>query len=299
MHLPRPALRASLRTLVKPVLHPRFPFGVQRAYLDVFTRATPLPAATTRATEQLGGRPADRLAGPDANPERAVLYLHGGGYTTGSLVTHRALAAWLAQASGAAVHLLDYRLAPEHPFPAALDDAEAAYRALLDRGLAAGRIALAGDSAGAGLALALADRLRERGVPLPGAIGLISPWLDLTLSGPTITAYAQRDPLLNVAWISSCADAYAGGGRLDRPGLSPLSIDLDGLPPIVVHAGADDILVSDADRFVERARAAGHPIEYRRFAGLWHDFQLQAGMLREAEDALAELGERLRAATAG
>ncbi|WP_320671255.1 alpha/beta hydrolase [Patulibacter defluvii] len=299
MHLPRPVLRTTLRTLVKPVLQPRVPFAVQRAYLDAFIRATPLPAGTVRASETLGGRPCLRIAGPGAAGDRAVLYLHGGGYTTGSLVTHRPLAATLAHGAGAPVHLLDYRLAPEHPFPAALDDAEAAYRELLERGIPATGIAVAGDSAGAGLAMALLDRLRAAGTPLPAVAGLISPWLDLTLSGPTITAYAERDPLLNVRWLSACADAYAGGGRLDQPGLSPLAIDLDGLPPIVIQAGADDVLVSDADRFVERARAAGHPVEYRRFAGLWHDFQLQAGLLADAGTALSDLGGALRAASAG
>jgi cation diffusion facilitator CzcD-associated flavoprotein CzcO/acetyl esterase/lipase len=228
-----------------------------------------------------------------------VLYLHGGGYCVLSPELYRSLTASLALAAGCPVHAVRYRLAPEHPHPAALDDALAAYRSLLATGLDPRRVAVAGDSAGAGLAVALAVRLRDAGEPLPAALGLISPWLDLALQGPSIVERAAVDPLLNAPWLRRCARDYAGGRPVDDPAISPLHADLRGLPPVLVQAGADDIVVSDAERFVERARRAGVDASLQRFDGLWHDFQLLAGVLAPARDALDRLGAFLRAHTGG
>jgi len=294
-YLPRPLLRTTIRYGVRPLLSPHVPFAVQRAALSGVFAVLPGPGPVTREQERLGGRPATRVAPQDGRGDWTVLYLHGGAYTTGSAGTHGALVAGLALELGATVHVLDYRLAPEAPFPAAREDAVAAHRELLGS-VGPGRLLLVGDSAGAGLALATLDALRAAGDAQPAAVGLISPWLDLTLCGPSVTANAAIDPLLTVAWLSASADAYAGGRRLTDPGLSPLEIDLAGLPPIAVQSGADDIIVSDADRFVARAREAGHPIEFDRVEGLWHDFQLQAGVLREADEALGRFARALAAA---
>jgi acetyl esterase/lipase len=241
----------------------------------------------------LGSRPAIRLTPRGADSTRAVLYLHGGGYTVGSPVTHRALAAHLASAAKAPVYLLDYRLAPEHPYPAALDDAAAAYQALLETGIRAERLSLAGDSAGGGLAVAALGRIRVNGLPSPSALALISPWLDLTV---THVRDSRQDPMLSVAWLRACAASYAGTTSRDDVEVSPLFGDLAGLPPTVVHATADEILLADAERLVAAARAAGAPIRYRRLPDLWHVAHLHAGLMTEATEAVRELGEFLQQA---
>ena len=223
---------------------------------------------------------------------RAVLYLHGGGFTIGSPRTHRALAAHLAAASGATVHLLDYRLAPEHPFPAGLDDALAAYRELLDRGADPACTALAGDSAGGWLALTAALRLRDAGDPLPAVLGLVSPWLDLR---GTEWPADRSDAMLRPSWLRRCAADFAAGADLDGPDLAPLVADLGGLPPIVAHVGSEEILLPDAVRLAVEARAAGVPVELRRWDGLWHVAHASAGMVPESTAAVTALGAGLAA----
>jgi cation diffusion facilitator CzcD-associated flavoprotein CzcO len=190
----------------------------------------------------------------------------------------------------APVFLLDYRLAPENPYPAALMDTVAAFRALQRAGHPPERIVFAGDSAGAGLAVAAALALRDAGKPLPVALALLSPWLDLRLTGESIILNVSRDAMLNGAWLAVAAEEYRGGLEVTTPGISPLYAELSGLPPIDVQAAGDELLVNDADRFVERAKAAGVPVSYRCYAGMWHAFQLCAGLMREADAAVADLG---------
>jgi acetyl esterase/lipase len=221
-----------------------------------------------------------------------VLYLHGGGFTTGSPATHRALATHLAAASGATVHVLDYRLAPEHPFPAALDDALAAYRELLDRGATPARTALAGDSAGGWLALTAALRLRDAGDPPPAALGLISPWLDLL---GTTWPDDRTDAMLRPAWLHRCARDFAGGIGPDSSELAPLEADLSGLPPVTMHVGSEEILLDDAVRLAHRARAAGVPVDLRRLDGLWHVAHASAGLVTASTAAVTALGAALGA----
>ncbi|MCK9247680.1 MAG: alpha/beta hydrolase [Solirubrobacteraceae bacterium] len=295
-YLPAAVLRTTLRRAAKPVLRPPVPVRVQRAWLDAFCAGLPAPAGTTATDERLV-RASTAYTTADTDPGRAVLLLHGGAFLIGSRRTHGNLAGALAHATGASVHLLDYRLAPEHPYPAALDDAEAAWHALLARGHAPSRLAVVGDSAGGNLALALARRLVDAGGPAPAVLGLLSPWGDLALSSRSVVTEAARDALLNVSWLSAAADAYAAGRRLTEPGLSPLRGDLSGLPPIVVQGGADDVLAGDAARLVDGVRAAGGEIEDTRFPGLWHDFQLQVGVLREADEAVGALGAAIRERT--
>ncbi|BBG04653.1 MULTISPECIES: alpha/beta hydrolase [Pseudonocardia] len=223
-----------------------------------------------------------------------VIYLHGGGYLVGSAVSHRPLVAGLARATGTPVHVPAYRLAPEHPFPAALDDALAVWHALRAAGHPAERIAVAGDSAGGGLAMALLLRLRADGEELPGALGLISPWLDLTCTADAMSRNAPTDAMLDPGWLPSAASDYAGR-HTGAPELRPLDADLAGLPPLHVVAGADEILVDDSDTLVERARAAGTPVGYSRVDGMWHAFPVLAGLLAEADEALRTLGLALRA----
>ena len=252
----------------------------------------PLPRGARHARGVLGGVPTT-VAVAGGPGEHRVLYLHGGGYQVGSARAFRGLLTHLSRATGAPVHAPDYRLAPEHPYPAGAEDAHAAFRALRNAGHQAQRIAAVGDSAGGGLVMALLLRLRAAGEELPGAVGLISPWLDLSCSAPAVTANAQADAMLDPAWLASAANAY--GGPVDAADLCPLDADLTGLPPMHVVAGGAELLVDDADRLAERARAAGVPVSYRRVDGMWHDFPVLAGLLTEADTALAELGAALHA----
>lgn len=291
MIVPLPVMRAVIRLAVRPILGTRVPVRLQRRLVDAVGRVARLPRGTRVSEVVLGGRPAERIAAPSADDRRAVLYLHGGGYTVGSTTTHRALATHLASAVGAPVYVLDYRLAPEHPYPAAVDDAAAGYAALLDTGVPAQRVAVAGDSAGGGLSLALMTRLRATGVPLPAALALISPWADLTLEA---VRDDRRDPMLRAAWLRACAARYGAGADPRMPELSPLFADLAGLPPMMVHAANDEILRGSVEHLVTRVRTAGVPVRYRRLPRLWHVAHLNAGLVTDATAAVRELGAFLR-----
>lgn len=293
MLLPRAANRLLTRVVIAPLLSPRLPVTVRRRLLDATGTVLPLPHGTRRATGSLGGVPTEVVSAVRVPGPHRVLYLHGGGYLVGSPASHRGLLAGLSRATGTPVHAPAYRLAPEHPYPAAVDDALAAFRALRAAGHPAHRIAVAGDSAGGGLAMSLVLRLRSAGEDLPGSLGLISPWLDLECTSPVLHRHAGADAMLDPSWLPNAARDYRRDA--DTPELRPLDADPSGLPPLHVVAGADEVLVDDADRFVERARAAGHPVTYRRAEGMWHAFPVLAGTLREADEALAELGAALRA----
>ncbi|TFV62404.1 UNVERIFIED_ORG: alpha/beta hydrolase [Bacillus sp. AZ43] len=282
-------MRAGVRGLVRPVLGPRTPVALQRRWLAAVTRPTPLAEGVTVRSGRLGRRPTE-IATPDGEPRGTVLYLHGGGFTTGSPATHRALATHLAAASGATVHVLDYRLAPEHPFPAAVDDVLAAHRELLDRGATPAGTAIAGDSAGGWLALTAALRIRDAGDPTPAALGLISPWLDLR--GEARPA-DRTDAMLRPSWLRRCARDFAGDRDPGAPELAPLEADLTGLPPIAVHVGSEEILLEDAVRLAHRARAAGVPVDLRRLDGLWHVAHASAGLVTASTAAVNALGTAL------
>jgi cation diffusion facilitator CzcD-associated flavoprotein CzcO/acetyl esterase/lipase len=292
MRLSRPVVRQLTRGVVRPLLSPRFPLAVRRPLLDATGRVVPLPRGTRRSRGALGGVPTERVATPGAVGPHQVLYVHGGGYQTGSPTSHRALAAYLSRAAGAPVHLPIYRLAPEHPYPAAVDDVDAAYRALRDAGHPAQRIAVAGDSAGGGLVMALVLRLRAAGAELPGSIGLISPWLDLDLGSPLLRANAATDAMLDPSWLPDAVAKYRGA--TDPAELRPLSADLADLPPVHVIVGSEEILLGDSEALVARIREAGGTVDYLRADGLWHAYPAFAGMLREADEAVAALGAAIR-----
>ncbi|MEJ8280207.1 alpha/beta hydrolase [Pseudonocardia spirodelae] len=293
MHLPTAVNRLATRALIAPLLAPTLPVAVRRRGLDLVGSSLPLPRGTRRAHGTLGGVPTAVVAPPGRLAPHRVLYLHGGGYLVGSSASHRPLLAGLAHATGTAVFAPHYRLAPEHPFPAALDDALAAWRALRDAGFPARRIAVAGDSAGGGLTMSLLLRLRETGEDLPGSIGLVSPWLDLTCTADALGRNVATDAMLDPSWLPDAVADYAGP-HTAAPELNPLDADLTGLPPLRVVAGAGEILVDDADALVERARAAGAPVSYDRVEGMWHAFPTLAGVLAEADASLRTLGRAMR-----
>jgi acetyl esterase/lipase len=286
-------LRATTRLLFKPVLAPWVPIAVQRHCAKAAGLLSKPPRGTGKVRTTLGGVPALHYRTAAAATDRAVLFLHGGAYILGGEASHGGLAARLGHAAAAQSFLVDYRLAPEHPYPAALDDALAAYKALLQQ-YPAGRIAIAGDSAGGNLALVTAIAIRDAGLPPPAALALISPWTDMSGSGESVYSRAHRDPMLSPSWTGLGARHFAGGLALDDPRLSPLFAKLEKLPPLLIHVGSEEILLSDSERLAQRAREAGVEVGLRCFEGLWHDFQLNGGLLAEADESIAGLGAFLR-----
>ncbi|MGW3540281.1 alpha/beta hydrolase [Nocardia niigatensis] len=291
VRLPLPVVRAALNPVFRIMLHHRLPFSVQRALMDWGAVAQRGPRGTQIERVELGGRPAEHVTVGPVSDSATVLYLHGGGYTVGSPATHRGLAGFLALETGCAVKVLDYRLAPEHPFPAALEDAEAAFLELVAFGYRPDRIAVAGDSAGGGLSLALATRLRDRHAMSPAALGLIAPW-----GNPNEVPARDRDLVINKPWSRACAAAYLGGGDGADAGYAPLLGELRGLPPTYVQADVDEMLHEQCTRLVAQLRAAGVPTEFTETRGLWHVSQLQAGLVAPAAQVTQELGEFLRKA---
>lgn len=285
-------LKPLLRYGLKPFLGKPFPPQLQRALAGVGVGLVSKQApGVANETCQLGTVDGRRFTPTDAAPNRAVLYLHGGAFLIGSSAVYAPLASHLAKAAGARVYVPDYRLAPEHPYPAQLDDAMTAYSALLEQGLTGNQIALGGDSAGGMLTLLTLRALRERGLPLPGRVLLISPWVDITLSGPTVKTHAKRDPLVSVRWTHQALPALCAGG------VSPEAmIDLDWgwLPPTIIQVGSEEILLSDSQRLAERAIAQGAAVDLTVFDDLWHDFQLHAGRFAPADAALDALGRFAR-----
>jgi len=257
---------------------------------------TPADVKVERVTAPVA--PAEWLRPPSAEPGRVVLYLHGGGYVIGSPRSHRHLAAAIAGAAGATALLLDYRLAPEHPYPAAVDDATAAYRWLLDQAIAPAGIVIAGDSAGGGLTVATLLALREARLPLPAGGVCISPWVDLTCSGASYATKADADPIVRRAGVEQMAQAYLGATPPRTPLASPLFADLRGLPPLLIHVGTDEVLLDDAVQLAERAKAAGVDTTletYERMIHVWHWF---LPMLDEAQTAVGAIGRFVRARAA-
>ncbi|MGW4366061.1 alpha/beta hydrolase [Nocardia takedensis] len=300
--VPLPVIRALLDPTFRVILNARLPWRAQRALMDVMSVAQPGPGGTDLRRMRLAGRPVERLTPvvdgrPVYSPATtgsagAVLYLHGGGYTVGSPTTHRSLAARLARDTGCAVYVLDYRLAPEHPFPAALDDAEGAFLELVgELGYRPERIALAGDSAGGGLSLATAQRLIAEHGHTPAALGLIAPWTD-----PNALAPKARDLVIDKRWSQACAAAYRGDGDGTDPGYAPLHGELAGLPPTYVHADRGELLFEQCRALADLLRGAGVHVTVSETDGLWHVAQLQAGLVAPAAAELRKMADFLREA---
>ncbi|GLW69424.1 alpha/beta hydrolase [Kitasatospora phosalacinea] len=279
----REALDALLRSVPRPETPPTpeeqrtgFALGVGRpAAEDVTVRRT-----------VLGGRPALELEPADAADHGRLLFLHGGGYVVGSPDTHAGLIGELVRRTGLRAVSPDYRLAPEHPFPAAVDDGFAAYRELLESGTDPRSLVLAGDSAGGGLVLATLLSARSAGLPLPAAAVLFSPWTDLTLGGASYRSRKEADPIFTEDDIRAYADHYLGAGDRTNPLASPLFADLTGLPPLLVQVGSNELLLDDAVRLAARAAEQDVTVTLEVESGLPHVFQQQFGRLDEADAAL-------------
>jgi monoterpene epsilon-lactone hydrolase len=267
----------------------------RRAQYDRAERVFPTPADVAVERVAARERPAEWLIPPSVRSDAVVLYLHGGGYVIGSPRSHRHLAAAIARASGVRALLLDYRLAPEHPFPAALEDAVAAYRWLLGQGLAPERVVLAGDSAGGGLTVATLVALRDRGLPRPAGGVCISPWVDLTCSGTSYATKAAADPIVTHDGVVALAKAYVGAGDLTTPLASPLYADLRELPPLLIQVGSEEVLLDDARGLGARARTAGVDVTIEEWPAMIHVWHWFLPMLDEAEEAVATVGRFVRA----
>jgi acetyl esterase/lipase len=269
------------------------PIEEQRAAMDAASVGAPPPEGISIETTSLGGRPAEWLTPDGVGRTAVVLYLHGGGYCGGSLNSHRDLAARIGIASGCAVATLDYRLAPEDPFPAAVTDAVAAYHQLLADGVAPSRIAVAGDSAGGGLVMALLLALRAEGSPSPAAAVCLSPWVDLTQSGASYQELVDRDPMLSKEDLDVLANYYLAGTDPRTELASPLfADDLSGLPPLLIEVGEHEVLLDDATRLAERASAAGNDVTLTVWPEMIHVFQAFPGtILPETDLSVTAIGK--------
>jgi monoterpene epsilon-lactone hydrolase len=290
--VPPAVMRPGVRQLGRRCLNPALPWTVQRTRLDQFFRFPLVPRGTTVTGRPIGGVPAEVVsAGPGADgpggSRRTVVHFHGGGYCVGSARQTRSWAAYLSAATGCRVVLPEYRLAPEHPHPAALEDARAVITALAAE-TGPGSIVLSGDSAGGGLALALTLTMRDEGGALPAGCILLSPWLDLGRDRRASPDLVRQDVMLDPGWLDACARAYADPASWGAPDVSPLRAGHAGLPPLLIQAATAELLAPDAGLLAASATAAGVDVTYTRWPGLWHDFTLQPGLLAAADSALAQ-----------
>lgn len=289
-----PEADAVLSQLRAEMGQPRPPLDVEREQWEASMRGQRPVEGTLVSGVSLNGVPCEWVERVDSDG-LVVLLVHGGGYVSGSPRTHRLLAAKLAQAMDARVLVPDYALAPEHPFPAGLEDIVAVYAALAEQGVAPSDIVLLGDSAGGGLALAALLKLRDLGAPMPRGAVLLSPWADLTLSGESHQTQAMHpNPARDN--LARCAELYAGAAERREPLLSPAFADLSGLPPLLIQAGGNEVLLDDSRMVAARAEAAGVPVRLSVAPELWHVYHLSA--CPEADAAIAEISRFVQALAA-
>lgn len=290
-------LRPVTRWLLRPAVSgPGLTHAQRREKLDYIARMTQLwmPGGSDFRSGLLGDVKIEWVSNLKNGTDGFVLYLHGGKYTVGSPVVYRGLTARLAAKAGVSVAVADYRLAPEHPFPAAVEDALAAYRALLDQNIPASKIVLAGDSAGGGLALACALWAHAGQLPRPAGIICLCPWTDLSLSGESITRNQPRDVVLTGDILRESCNHYLKGAEVMNPLASPLFADLSALPPLLIQTTNGDILEDDGHRLAAAAREQGVKVQHEHWPNLWHDWQVLAGQLPEADWAIDRMAGFIR-----
>ncbi|MPY95356.1 MAG: alpha/beta hydrolase fold domain-containing protein [Acidimicrobiia bacterium] len=261
-----------------------------RASYETFASVCGTPDGVTWTEAEVGGVPAVWADAAGGATDRVLLYVHGGGYVIGAAKFYRNLTGHLAKAIGCRVLNVDYRLAPEHPHPAPVEDSTAAYKGLLDSGIEPGHIAISGDSAGGGLTVATLLSIRQAGLPQPAAAVPLSPWVDMEATGASITANAERDVLVGADALKGMAEAFLQGQNARDPLAAPLHADLAGVCPLYIQVGGDETLLDDSTRLAERARAAGVDVKIDVFPEMQHVFQMGAGNMPEADDAVARIG---------
>jgi epsilon-lactone hydrolase len=285
--VPPAVLRLAMPQLGRRCLDPALPWSVQRARLDLFARAALLPRGTTIAEQVIDGVRAEVVSSRAPDGAGTVIHFHGGGYCVGSARLPRAWAAQLSAQTGCRVVLPDYRLAPEHPHPAGLDDARAVLHALAGEATP-GSLVVSGDSAGAGLALALLLSMRDEGQELPAGCILLSPWLDLGRDRRAVPDLVRQEVVLSPDWLDACARAYAAPSTWADPSVSPLCAAPARLPPLLIQGAASELLARDAELLAASGLAAGVDVTYTRWPRMWHEFMLEPGLLAAADSAVAQ-----------
>ncbi|WP_368497109.1 alpha/beta hydrolase [Herbiconiux sp. A18JL235] len=276
--------------------NPEMSLQLMRWVFEDWQRATTEPEGVTYRSTSIGGVPGIEVLPLDADTSKTLLFLHGGGFALGSSASHRKLAGHIAKACGAKGFVLDFRLAPEHPYPAQLDDTTAVFDALLESGVAPNDIAFVGDSAGASIAIATTLRLRDQGRPLPGAVITVSPWVDMENSGVTIETNDDTDFLIAREGLQGNIDRYLSGGASPTdPLVNPLYADFTGFPPLYIAASDTESLFHDAQRLDARARAAGVDVTFDIGEGQQHVYPLQAGNHTPADESIEAIAAWYRA----
>ena len=289
-------MRLGMREVGRRCLDPALPWQVQRTRLDQATRISLLPRGTTVTEQTIAGLRAEVVSSRAPGSHPTVIHFHGGGYCLGSARLARSWAAHLSAQTGCRVVLPEYRLAPEHRYPAALEDARAVMSALSGLGVH-GPVVVSGDSAGGGLALALVLSMRDGGQEPPAGCILLSPWLDLGRDRRAVPGLVRRDVLLDPDWLDACARAYADPSTWADHLVSPLHATHSGLPPLLIQAGTEELLAPDAELLAASASAAEVDTTYTRWPRMWHDFVLQPGLLGAADSALAQASWFVRKVT--
>lgn len=284
------AIRTLLTSKPRPV-----GWAARRQRIEEVGAVWPAAADVKLTAVGLGGIPGEWSIAPGSDAARVLIYFHGGGYCSGSIVSHRRLVTEAGRAAAARTLAIEYRLAPEHPFPAAFDDALAAWRFLRAQGVAAKNIAVGGDSAGGGLSIALTNRLCTDGEEQPACVWLISPWTDLTMSGSTMVSKDAVDPMIRKAYLEELAGSYVPA-VMDRkdPRVSPLFADLTGFPPMLVQVGSDETLLDDAVRFAAAAGAAEVAVTLEIWPHMIHAWPVWNARLESGRRALAKAGAFMR-----
>jgi len=284
------AVRELLRSKPRPTSFPE-----RRQRLDAIGSISLIAEDIGLEPIDANGVAAEWSLAPGSDPSKVLLFFHGGGYCSGSIVSHRGMVTKAGRAAQARTLAVGYRLAPEHPFPAAIEDARSAYRFLLDQGVAPSKIAIGGDSAGGGLTLALMTSVRDAREPLPACAWLVSPWVDLRMSGASLAEKAAIDPLISKPYLEELASAYLAGADPANPLVSPLNADLAGLPPLLVQVGSAETLLDDAVRIARRAGAADVRVNLEIWPHMIHAWHLWAAQLEAGRRAIASAGAFIRA----
>jgi acetyl esterase/lipase len=296
MSIQAAVLRFYLRRWVKPRMGPGATVAQRRENFEKLARRMPAPPASVRSERvDAGGVPAVRVTAAGADERRALLYVHGGGLVAGSPESHRDLTWRLSAAAGCPVLVVAYRLAPEHPFPASIDDIATAYRWLLSKGHSPGALAIAGDSAGGCLMLAALVKLRDEGTAMPAAAWAVSPLTDLAATGESLKTNRAADPMMQGDSVAATAALYLGPDSPPRtaPLVSPLYADHRGLPPTLLQVGSTEVLLDDSRRLAGKLREAGVPVELRVWRDMPHAWPTLAALLPEGRAAIAEAGRFL------
>lgn len=287
-------VKLAIRSYVSFARRDDWTLQQRRHAIERFSRFLKLPSNITCEKLAIDRIPAEWIYASGTQPNRTILYLHGGAYVMCSINSHRHLMAKLAIAANARILAIDYRLAPEYPYPAALEDAMHAYNWLLTNGILPENLAIVGDSAGGGLMVCTLVKLRDAGLPLPAAAVCLSPWVDLTVSGESIKTKASKEFIIPVNLIDQAVDAYLNGVDSKTPTVSPIFADLSGLPPLLIQIGTNDVLLDDARRLTARAEADGIDVTLEIWEQMIHVWHFFSPFMPEAQKAIEKIGHYLK-----